>query len=234
MTELKPAKELAELREQKLPGESAEYTAARKALLAEEIEFRRHKERVAQMRRDLPPGPVVEKDYRFITADGAEVGLIDLFGDHDTLITYFWMYGPERQNPCPMCVNWIGGMEGNVPDITQRVAYRVLSRGPVERMTQFAKDRGWQHTEFAQTVGDDFIADLTGLDKDSCYDVPLTVVWRREGDKARHFYVGAIPDEAADPGQDPRMFDIAPLWNLLDFTPEGRGTDWYPKLNYED
>jgi predicted dithiol-disulfide oxidoreductase (DUF899 family) len=23
-----------------------------------------------------------------------------------------------------------------------------------------------------------------------------------------------------------------PLWTLLDFTPEGRGTDWYPKLEY--
>jgi predicted dithiol-disulfide oxidoreductase (DUF899 family) len=26
---------------------------------------------------------------------------------------------------------------------------------------------------------------------------------------------------------------IWPLWNLLDFTPEGRGTDWYPKLSYD-
>ena len=25
---------------------------------------------------------------------------------------------------------------------------------------------------------------------------------------------------------------IWPLWNLLDFTPEGRGTDWYPSLTY--
>jgi hypothetical protein len=23
-----------------------------------------------------------------------------------------------------------------------------------------------------------------------------------------------------------------PLWTILDTTPEGRGTDWYPKLNY--
>jgi hypothetical protein len=23
-----------------------------------------------------------------------------------------------------------------------------------------------------------------------------------------------------------------PLWNLLDFTPGGRGTDWYPSLTY--
>lgn len=26
---------------------------------------------------------------------------------------------------------------------------------------------------------------------------------------------------------------IWPLWNLLDLIPEGRGTDWWPSLNYE-
>ena len=31
----------------------------------------------------------------------------------------------------------------------------------------------------------------------------------------------------------PRHGDtIDPLWNLFDFTPEGRGTDWYPDLSY--
>ncbi len=24
------------------------------------------------------------------------------------------------------------------------------------------------------------------------------------------------------------------LWNVFDTTPEGRGTDWYPKLNYQN
>ena len=26
--------------------------------------------------------------------------------------------------------------------------------------------------------------------------------------------------------------DLAPLWMVLDSTPEGRGADWYPKLGY--
>lgn len=39
--------------------------------------------------------------------------------------------------------------------------------------------------------------------------------------------------EMADPGQDPRDApDIASLWPILDLTPEGRGTVWYPKLQY--
>ncbi len=39
--------------------------------------------------------------------------------------------------------------------------------------------------------------------------------------------------ETADPGQDPRGApDLMPLWTILDSTPEGRGMDWYPKLEY--
>ena len=26
--------------------------------------------------------------------------------------------------------------------------------------------------------------------------------------------------------------DLMPIWTILDSTPEGRGTDWYPKLEY--
>ena len=41
--------------------------------------------------------------------------------------------------------------------------------------------------------------------------------------------------EVADPGQDPHGApDPNSLWNLLDLTPEGRGTDWYPSLRYDD
>jgi predicted dithiol-disulfide oxidoreductase (DUF899 family) len=38
---------------------------------------------------------------------------------------------------------------------------------------------------------------------------------------------------AAKPGQDPSGApDPAPLWMALEATPEGRGMDWYPKLDY--
>jgi predicted dithiol-disulfide oxidoreductase (DUF899 family) len=41
--------------------------------------------------------------------------------------------------------------------------------------------------------------------------------------------------ETADPGQDPRSTpDLMPLWTILDMTPAGRGTDWYPRLDYND
>ena len=231
-TELKPASELAAKRTAMFPGESAVYADARTRLLAEEIEFRRHMTRLSAQRRALPPGPVVEKDYRFRDESGAEVGLRDLFGDHDTLITYFWMFGPQRERPCPMCTNWLGSVNGNANDVKQRAALKILGRSPVARQKAFAEERGWRNLDFVQTVGDDYARDL-GVLTPKGDEYPALVVYQKDGDKVRVFYASQMPAEAADPGQDPRTApDVAALWSLLDLTPEGRGTDWYPKLNY--
>jgi predicted dithiol-disulfide oxidoreductase (DUF899 family) len=54
-TPLTPAVELANKSQVRFPNESPEYRRARQALLAEEIELRRHIERVAEQRRALPP-----------------------------------------------------------------------------------------------------------------------------------------------------------------------------------
>lgn len=219
------------------PHESADYGAAREALLAEEIELRRQIERVAARRRALPPGPVVAKDYRFIDANGQEVGLAALFGRHDTLITYFWMYGPARRRPCPMCTATLGPIDANARDLEQRVAFAVLGRSPVERQVAFGIERGWRALRFHQTVGDDYALDFGGLDQDG-YEWPVMAVFTRArgadgADEVRLFWQAGFSGAMADPGQDPRGApDPNPLWNLLDLTPGGRGTDWYPSLSY--
>lgn len=233
MTEpLTPAKDLAQKLKTPFSGESAAYHQARQELLAEEIELRRHMTRVAAQRQSLPPGPVIETDYRFEDESGREVGLIDLFGTHDTLVTYFWMYGPQRERPCPMCTNLLGSVNGNAVDIAQRMSLKILGRSTVARQQAFAQERGWQGLDFVQTVGDDYAKDLGILHEDGSED-PSIVVYRRDGDQVRLFWTSGMSKELADPGQDPRDApDLAALWNVLDLTPEGRGKDWYPKLSY--
>jgi predicted dithiol-disulfide oxidoreductase (DUF899 family) len=59
------------------------------------------------------------------------------------------------------------------------------------------------------------------------------VVWRRDGDEVRLFWAAEGGGETADPGFDPHLApDPTPLWNILDWTPEGRRADWYPRLEY--
>jgi len=121
MSELKPAAQLAAAASKPYPNDSAEYRRARTALLAEEIELRRHIERVAEQRRALPPGGEAP-DYRFEDENGRTVGWAELFGRHDTLLTYFWMYGPQRGRPCPMCTAFLGALDIPARDLMQRVA----------------------------------------------------------------------------------------------------------------
>lgn len=219
-------------RRRAFPGEDENYTKARKSLLADEIDLRRRLTRLVDQRRALPPGPVITRDYRFKDANGAELGLADLFGDHDTLVSYFWMFGPERERPCPMCTNWLGAVNGNATDIKQRVALTILGRSPVERQKAFAQERGWQALDFVQTVGDDYANDLHLLSADGS-EYPALVVYKRCGDDVRLFWRSEMTSDMADAGQDPRDApDIASLWSILDLTPGGRGTDWYPSLEY--
>ncbi|MBC7481620.1 MAG: DUF899 family protein [Rhizobacter sp.] len=230
--QLTPAAELATKARTPFPGASPEYEGARRALFAEEIEFRRHMTRLGQQRRALPPGPVISKNYRFKNEQAVEFGLPELFGDKDTLVTYFWMYGPQRERPCPMCTNWLGAVNGNAADITQRVALKILGRSTVERQFAFAQERGWRDLNFVQTVGDDYANDLGILMPDGS-EYPALVVFKRAADKVRLFWASEMTGEMADPGQDPRDApDIASLWSVLDLTPEGREAGWYPKLKY--
>lgn len=219
------------------PGESAAYATARQELLAAEIKLQRKIDRVAEQRRALPDGPEIEKDYRFKDMNGNEVGLADLFGDHDTLITYFWMYGPDRERPCPMCTNLLGPLDANAKDLMQRVGLMVLGRSTVERQIAFARERGWRDLKFSQTIGDDYALDFGGLDPEKGWEYPVLAVFKKSGSgaetKVRLFWKGEMTGEMADEGKDPRGGpDFAPLWTALDLTPDGRGAKWYPKLEY--
>jgi predicted dithiol-disulfide oxidoreductase (DUF899 family) len=226
---LTPATELATKSKMRFPNESEEYRRARQGLLAEEIELRRHIERVAAQRRQLPNGGDVTGDYRFEGEHGP-VTLHDLFGDKQTLIVYSYMFGPQRERPCPMCTSLMSSWEEKIPDIEQRVAIAMVARSPIDRLVAAKQARGWTKLKVYSDKDGDFTRDYVSA-KDA--DVPAYNVLTRKDGAIRHFWSGEMGSEVADPGQDPRGApDLDPLWTILDTTPEGRGTDWYPKLEY--
>ena len=228
---LTPAADLARDNPVRFPNESAKYRKARTALLAEEIELRRHLERVAEQRRALPPGGEVIGDYRFQTEDGLS-DLSGLFGDKQTLAIYSYMFGPQRERPCPMCTNLLGAWEGNARDIDQRISLVVVARSPIEKLIAWKAERGWKNLRLASDLNDNYSRDYFGLAPDGSEIPSFNVFTRRDG-TIRHFWAGEMTGPTADPGQDPRGApDLPPMWNVLDTTPEGRGTDWYPKLDY--
>ncbi|HWW97903.1 MAG TPA: DUF899 family protein [Edaphobacter sp.] len=228
-TILIPAAELAAKNKAHFPNENPEYRQARNALLAEEIELRRHIERVATLCRTLPPGGRIPEDYTFEGHNGA-VRISQLFGDKDTLVIYSMMFGPQRERACPMCTAMLTSWDGTARNLRERVALAVTARSPIERLLDFKKERGWQNLQiYSDPKGDYTRAYVSAEDG----DVPgLTIFTRRDG-TVRHFWSGEMSGEMADPGQDPRGApDLDPLWTILDHTPAGRGATWYPKLEY--
>ena len=226
---LTPARELADANKAHFPNESKEYRAARNAHLAEEIELRRHLERVAAQRRALPPGGEIPQDFEFASESGP-VRLSNLFRDKNTLMIYSMMFGPQRKSPCPSCTSLLNSFNGTVINLRERVAIAITARSPIERLKEYKQQRGLANLPFFSDSSGDYTRTYVNAED---ADVPGFSVFTRSNGTIRHFYSGEMSGEMADPGQDPRGApDLDPLWSMLDWTPEGRPPTWYPKLDY--
>src|SRR5262249_54360042 len=158
------------------------------------------------------------------------VTLADLFGKHESLAIYSFMYGPQRERACPMCTSLLAAWDGEARDVEQRIGFAVIARSPIERLVGFKKERGWRFLKLYSDTSQEFSRDYDGIAPDGS-DMPGLHVFTRRDGKIRHFWSGEMGFEQSDPGQDPRGApDLMPLWTILDTVPEGRGTDWYPKL----
>ena len=213
------------------PNESKAYRAARNDLLKAEINLRRQIEKVAALRRSLPAGGEVAEDYVF-DGERGKVRLSQLFERGDTLVAYSFMYGPKMQRACPMCTAMLDGLNGNAQHVGQRTNLVVIAKSPLERILAHARERGWLNFRLLSSAGNNYNRDYHGETADGS-QMPMLNVFVKNGGKLRHFFGTELLYAREEKGQNARHVDLIwPLWNLLDFTPEGRGADWYPKLSY--
>jgi predicted dithiol-disulfide oxidoreductase (DUF899 family) len=232
----------------RFPGESAEYRTARDRLLEQEKELRRALEAVAVARRALPPGGPVPEDYIFQGAGPGDVPtsvrLSDLFAPgKNSLAIYSFMYGPDRELPCPSCTAFLDALDGAAEHVSQRINLAVVAKSPLPRILAHARKRGWRRLRLVSSAGNSYNRDYFGETAQSTaffkippgevWEMPMMNVFRRDGGTIRHFWSSELLYEPAEPGQDPRHNGtLDEFWNMFDLTPEGRGTDWYPKLSY--
>ncbi|MDA3645967.1 DUF899 family protein [Saccharopolyspora indica] len=226
------------MRQTNLAGETAEYVRAREELRQAEIELMRHRERVADQRRRLPLGPVVE-DYAFEEgpADlGAgdepvrEVRLSELFtGPGRDLVVYHLMYGKAQTEPCPMCTMWIDGFSGIVHHVRQNVDFAVVAAADLPALRQHARDRGWTGLRLLSAAKSTFKRDLASEDDEGNQDSTVSVFTRDDDGAVRHAY--SVHPRMSEEIDERGIDLLAPVWHILDLTPRGRG-DWYPTLGY--
>lgn len=215
----------------RFPGESARYRRARNRLLAAERDLRRQVEQVARLRRRLPLGGEIPQDYIFEESPGRMVRLSELFQEgHDTLVIYSFMFGLKEA--CPMCTSFLDSLNGAAPHAQQRVNLAVVAKSPIRRLHAFAGARKWHNLRLLSSANNTYNHDYHGETEDGL-QLPLLNVFTRRDGRIRHFYATELLFVPPERGHNERHIDMAwPLWNLLDFTPEGRGTDWYPRLTY--
>lgn len=238
-----------------LPGESAEYRAARDRLLAQEIELRRAMEAVAADRRRLPPGGVVREDYVFQGrgVDGAatDVRLSELFSaGKNSLAIYSFMFPrdpederpgpasgrtsllPISEGPCPSCVALLDQLDGAAEHASQHLNLVVVTKAALERILAFAVERGWRRLRFLSSATNSYNRDYFAETAEGAQR-PMLTVFHRDGEVIRHFWSSELFYAPWDPGQDPRHIGtLEPVWNLFDLTPEGRPRDWDEQLSY--
>jgi predicted dithiol-disulfide oxidoreductase (DUF899 family) len=237
------------------PGESAEYRVARERLLEQELELRRAMEKVAAARRELPPGGAVPEDYVFQGADAdgepTDVRLSELFAPgRDSLVIYSFMFprdpgddrpGPEHgqtallplvASPCPSCTALLDQLDGAAEHVSPRLNFVAVAKSPLPRILAFADERGWRRLRLISSLGNNYTHDYHG-ETAAGDQRPMLNVFHRDGDRIRHFWGSELLYAPTDPGQEMRhVGTLEPLWNLFDFTPEGRPTDWDEQLSY--
>ena len=195
----------------RLTNESPDYIARRDELRLAEIELMRQREHVAAMRRQLPPGAVVQ-DYSFQEGPRnldagdtpiATVRLSDLFTAPARAVMIY--------------------------HLAQNVDFAIAAAADPVMLRQHARNRGWRHLRLLSCGDSTFKYDLRSEDAEGAQDSTISVFTRDRDGTLRHSY-SAHPWMAADVKQ--RGIDLlTPVYNLLDLTPQGRD-DWYAKLTY--
>src|SRR5678815_703641 len=216
--------------------ESPEYRIARDRLLQSEYALREMTEQVARERRTLPIGGKVPTDYVFeeMTADGKtrSVKMSELFAPgKDTLIVYNYMYGPAMAKPCVMCTSIVDGLDASAPHVNDRMNLVIVAKSAIERIMEEARRRGWKKVRILSSSKNSYNQDYFGEDEKGAQQ-PMANVFVKRGDAIYHTWGSELLDVNMPGGEGRHVDTIWPLWNLFDWTPEGRGKDWYPKLEY--
>jgi predicted dithiol-disulfide oxidoreductase (DUF899 family) len=228
----------ATYRQTNLPNESPEYLARREELRLAEIELMKQRERCAELRRGLPEGATI-RDYEFLEGPASldkgdepvqKVLLSELFTAPDrSLVIYQMMYGKKQTTPCPMCTAWIDSWNGVAHHLAQNIDVAIVAAAEVSTLRAFARTRGWDRLRLLSAGHSTFKYDLGSEDAEGNQDSTISVFTRDSDGALRHFY--SVHPRLGEDIKERGIDEWNPIWNVLDLTPQGRGS-WYASLDY--
>jgi predicted dithiol-disulfide oxidoreductase (DUF899 family) len=225
-------------RQTNLPNESEEYLSKREELRRAEIELWHQRERVAELRRQLPQGPAIQ-DYVFQEVPaGLDAGdspirtvrLSQLFTAPDrSVVLYQFMFGKRQTKPCPMCTAWIDGFNAVAHHLAQNLDLAIVAAVDPVSLRSHARTRGWNRLRLLSAGPSTFKYDFGSEDKEGNQDSTISVFTKDNDGTIRHSYTGHpwLAQDIKERGID----ELTPIWNVMDLTRQGRG-EFYAKLEY--
>jgi predicted dithiol-disulfide oxidoreductase (DUF899 family) len=225
-------------RQTNLTNESPAYLAKREELRLAEIDLRNQREKVAELRRHLPPGAAVD-DYELLEGPTSldegdtpakKVSLSQLFtAPERALVIYQFMYGKKQTKPCPMCTSWIDTFNGVAHHLAQTIDLAIVAAADLPTLRAHARKRGWNKLRLLSAGDSRFKYDLGSEDAAGAQDSTISVFTRDPDGTLRHFY--SVHPRLADDLETRGIDEYNPIWNVLDLTPRGR-EDWDASLAY--
>src|ERR1044071_844485 len=174
-------------RQTNLENEPEEYLEKRDELRLAEIELMRQRERVAELRRKLPPGAIIQ-DYAFEEGPANVYGgdtpvrtvrLSELFtGPNRSVVVYHFMFGKKNTKPCPMCTMFIDGWNGVAHHLAQNVDVAIVAAADPADLRAFARKRGWNRLRLLSAGDSTFKYDLGSEDREGNQDSTISVFAR--------------------------------------------------------
>jgi predicted dithiol-disulfide oxidoreductase (DUF899 family) len=144
-----------------------DWLAARKTLLAKELDVTHALDALRAERRQLP-WVRVDKGYVFKGSDG-KCTLIDLFGDCSQLVVYHFMLAPGSDHLCAGCSYTMDHVDAARQHFEQAdLAFAAISRAPIERIEQVKARMTWTFPWVSSGDGDfnyDFGVSFTEADR---------------------------------------------------------------------
>jgi len=209
-----------------MPNADQVHHKARLELLAREKELTRLRDEVSALRRELPRRKV--DDYTFEGPDGP-TKLADLFGAHEQLLVYHFMFGPDWEAGCPSCTFWADHFDPMIPHLAARnCAFAAVSSAPVPKLQAYAERMGWKfpwvssqnssfNTDFAVTFTEAQVESKAklynhGTQPPMGQEMPGASTFIKDGDDVLHTYSTYT-----------RGLDILnTTYHWLDLAPKGR------------
>jgi predicted dithiol-disulfide oxidoreductase (DUF899 family) len=141
---------------------------------------------------------------------------------------------PLAETPCASCMSILDSLDGAAPHLAQRLNLAVVAKSDPDRIGTFARERGWRHLRLLSSRNNSYNRDYHAESPEG-EQLPILNVFVRDGDQIRHAWATELMFAPRDEGEEPRHVDsIWPIWNVLDMTPQGRGTGSdFPGLHYE-